>query len=129
MQLHECLRERLTDGYEKIGAEIEGSKEDILAKLDRLLTKQDDTTNENHLNLVAGQQDIITTLEKISTSVSHCQSAEQGITAETMAKLLSEQNEVTQLLASVSQKQTEAKSAQLQQLVGIMPFVASHRAH
>lgn len=129
LQLHESLQKSLTDGYNKIGDEIRGSKEDILAKVDRLLSRQDDTANEHQLNLVSGQQDIITTLEKISENILDAHSEERAITAHTMTKLLSEQHDMTQLLTSVSQKQPETKSAQLQQLVRIVHLPRRNRGH
>ena len=119
MQIHERLQQQLTDGFNKIGEETKGSKDDILAKVGRLLSQQDEIANDHHLNLVSGQQDITTTLERISQAISAVRAETLSNNPETMIELLSEQNTITHLLNSDLKEESQSRSAQMQQLVRI----------
>ena len=104
LRLHEDLQKRLTDGYNRIGDEIKGSKDDIQVKVDQLLSQQDATTNDPYLDLISGHEDIVTTLERICKTILDANSEEKAVSAQNMMKLLLEQNDMTQLLTSVLQK-------------------------
>jgi hypothetical protein len=105
-------------GFRELHAALQGSKEDVLDTVNQLVSDQGSTYQSSHLQLVAGQQDLIRNLQRISQNFTDALRDNQNHTALAMEKLLSEQYAATEgLLTDVYQRDNEAMKLQLCKLV------------
>jgi hypothetical protein len=117
LQFHQDIESRMSSGFSELEREFRSSKDEILDKVEHLLSKQDSVAKYSHRELVLGQEDILASLSQLVRSISDARSERNDEAAQDMTERLTEHKDVTQVLVSLFKGHSQAQSAQIQQLV------------
>lgn len=132
LQFHQDIESRMSRGFLKLEDELQSSKDKILERVDRLLSQQDSFAKDSHHELLLGQQDVMTSLSRLSCNISDAHYERKDEVAQKMKELLNEHKNTTQILAHLFKGHSRAQSAQIQQLVSfccrwmMSPYVCRH---
>jgi hypothetical protein len=97
LQFHQDIESRMSSGFSELEREFRSSKDEILDKVEHLLSKQDSVAKYSHRELVLGQEDILASLSQLVRSISDARSERNDEAAQDMTERLTEHNDVTQV--------------------------------
>jgi hypothetical protein len=118
LEYHRSLESQMTVGFQELNRAFQGSRNDMMDEIKRILADQQLATDSSRVNLLSGYQDLTQSLNRVSYNIIEAQGENGAMLASKMEDVLMEQHRATvALLKADTQNSNIAMHTQLCLLV------------